>query len=108
MSGSDKHKKIVALNKAMAHELRVRALDELRKAEVSVAPGKKFRGLSPRELERLFECPLSNVSYHVRELEKLGVIEEIGSRQVRGANQHFYRITEWAREPVQNRLDEIS
>ncbi len=64
--------------------------------------------VSPRELSEALRQPLSNVSYHVRELEKLGVIEEIGSRQVRGANQHFYRITEWAREPGQNRLDEIS
>lgn len=51
------------------------------------------RPLSATELRDLFNEPgyyLSLVSYHARELEKVGVIEEIGSRQVRGATEKFY------------------
>jgi hypothetical protein len=33
------------------------------------------------------------VAYHVRVLRKLGMIELVGTRQVRGATQHFYRGT---------------
>jgi hypothetical protein len=31
------------------------------------------------------------VAYHVRVLRKLGMIELVETRQVRGATQHFYR-----------------
>lgn len=50
--------------------------------------------LSASQLRDLFMEPschyLSIVSYHARELEKAGVIEEAGSRQVRGATETFY------------------
>jgi DNA-binding transcriptional ArsR family regulator len=46
--------------------------------------------LSPKELAGLEKQSLSLVSYHVRELVRLGAIEIAGHRQVRGALQHFY------------------
>ena len=46
--------------------------------------------LSPKELADLEKQSLSLVSYHVRQLDKLGAIKVVGHRQVRGALQHFY------------------
>jgi DNA-binding transcriptional ArsR family regulator len=47
--------------------------------------------ISPRELADRLDEGLSNVSYHVRVLAEQGVIEEVATKQVRGATQHFYR-----------------
>jgi hypothetical protein len=49
---------------------------------------------SPRELATLFGREVPNVNHHVRLLEKMGFIEEVGSRQVRGAVEHFFRAIE--------------
>jgi len=49
--------------------------------------------LSPRELAEIEKQSLSLVSYHVRRLVKLGALELVDSRQVRGSLQHFYRPT---------------
>lgn len=46
---------------------------------------------SPKELADRLGEPLGNVSYHVRELLYAGVLQKAGTRQVRGAVQHFYR-----------------
>jgi DNA-binding transcriptional ArsR family regulator len=77
--GADNH----ALLAALRHPLRRRIL--------RVMADKK--PISPRELADRLEEPLSNVSYHVRVLAEHGVIEEVSTKQVRGAKQHFYR---WA------------
>lgn len=52
------------------------------------------RPLSPRELELVLEkkVSLSTVSYHVRRLVDLDVLVLVGTRQVRGAVQRFYRL----------------
>ncbi len=34
---------------------------------------------------------MGNVSYHVKKLVSLGVVELVDKRQVRGAVEHFYR-----------------
>lgn len=49
---------------------------------------------SPAELALFFGEDITKVSYHVRKLAKLGAIEEVASRPVRGATEHFYRATE--------------
>ncbi|MGN6253539.1 MAG: hypothetical protein ACTHO8_00905 [Solirubrobacterales bacterium] len=49
---------------------------------------------SPNELAREFGVNLSNLSYYVRKLPRLGAIEEVDSRPVRGATEHFYRAIE--------------
>lgn len=46
---------------------------------------------SPRELSTTLSQPLSNVSYHVRVLASCGALELVGTKQVRGSMQHFYR-----------------
>lgn len=51
--------------------------------------------LSPSELASIFDCDdwyLSKVAYHVRKLEEDGALEEVDTRRVRGALEHFYVI----------------
>jgi hypothetical protein len=54
------------------------------------------RPLSSAELVRVFdgEVVLSSVAYHVRRLSELGVLELTGTRQVRGAIEHFFRLAD--------------
>jgi DNA-binding transcriptional ArsR family regulator len=66
--------------KAMSHPLRVRVLAMLRE-----------RKSSPRELAELLGATLGTTAYHVRTLEKLGLIELVDERPVRGAIEHYYR-----------------
>jgi len=76
------------LARATAHPLRVSILEIL-----GIDGG---RILSPRELSRELQIPLSNTNYHVTELAKGGLIELVRERQVRGATEHFYRLPEAA------------
>jgi hypothetical protein len=46
---------------------------------------------SPVEIARLIGEPVYKVGYHVHQLEEFGLVELVGTRQVRGATQHFYR-----------------
>ena len=66
--------------KALAHPLRAAVLVELNK-----------RTASPVDLARELDVPLPNVSYHVRTLVDLDCIELVGTKQRRGALEHFYR-----------------
>ncbi len=66
--------------KAMSHPLRVRILALLDE-----------RPASPVELANWLGARLGTVAYHVRTLERLGLIELIGKNRVRGAIEHHYR-----------------
>jgi DNA-binding transcriptional ArsR family regulator len=66
---------------AMRHPLRARILRLLVERGV----------MSPAELSRALPAELSDVSYHVRRLEKLECAELVDTRPVRGALEHFYR-----------------
>jgi DNA-binding transcriptional ArsR family regulator len=66
--------------KAMSHPLRVRILAILME-----------RKASPVELAQVLEGTLGTVSYHVRTLHQLGLIELVGETRVRGAVEHHYR-----------------
>lgn len=68
------------LVKALSHPLRARILTILNE-----------RTASPVELSKKLGERLTNVSYHVRQLQKYGCIELVEERPVRGANEHFYR-----------------
>src|SRR5436305_6005560 len=68
--------------KAMAHPARVQILAALNK-----------RVMSPTMYSKEFGGRLQNVSYHFRALAKYGLIEEVGSRPVQGATEHFYAAT---------------
>jgi DNA-binding transcriptional ArsR family regulator len=72
------------LARATAHPLRVSILEIL-----GIDGG---RVLSPSDLGRELQIPLSNTNYHVTELAKAGLIELVRERQVRGATEHFYRL----------------
>ncbi len=70
------------LAKAMSHPLRVQILALMNE-----------RPWSSREVERETGEGLSQVSYHVKVLKDLKLIEETSNRPVRGAVEHFYRAT---------------
>ncbi|MFL5833894.1 MAG: winged helix-turn-helix domain-containing protein [Solirubrobacterales bacterium] len=70
--------------KAMEHPLRARVLRLLVERGV----------LSPAQLARLLNADVKEVSYHVRQLEKLDCAELVEERPVRGVVEHFYRATE--------------
>jgi DNA-binding transcriptional ArsR family regulator len=72
------------LARATAHPLRVSILEIL-----GLDGG---RTMSPSDLCRELQIPLSNTNYHVTELAKAGLIELVRERQVRGATEHFYRL----------------
>jgi hypothetical protein len=68
--------------RALAHPARIQILADLNK-----------RIESPSGFASRCDEKLQNVSYHFRELQKYGCIEEVYSRPVRGAIEHFYRAT---------------
>ena len=69
--------------KAMSHPLRVRILALLDE-----------RTASPVELAGWLEATLGTVAYHVRTLERMGLIELVRETRVRGAVEHHYRSKE--------------
>ncbi|HWE14939.1 MAG TPA: winged helix-turn-helix domain-containing protein [Solirubrobacteraceae bacterium] len=72
--------------RALAHPLRVRILALLAEGEAS-----------PVQLVQRLEATLGTVAYHVRTLEKLGLIEMVATHQRRGATEHVYRAREHPR-----------
>jgi DNA-binding transcriptional ArsR family regulator len=81
-------KKITTLDdpryvKALSHPLRVRILAILEE-----------RTASPVQLAELLEASLGVVSYHVRTLERFGLIKLVRTNPVRGAVEHHYRANE--------------
>jgi Helix-turn-helix domain len=83
--------------KAFAHPLRVQILTILNE-----------RVASPNLLSQDLDQNLNLVAYHVRVLERYECVELVGTKQRRGATEHFYRATrrqflsnsEWARMPA--------
>lgn len=69
------------------------------------------RRASPNEIAAELGEEVGNVSYHVKKLLSLGVVELVDRRQVRGAVEHFYRAVtlslvsdeEWAKLSVEER-----
>jgi DNA-binding transcriptional ArsR family regulator len=88
------------LVRVVAHPLRVQALSILTE-----------RPASPKELAAELGSPVGNVSYHVRELEEVGLIELVDEKKRRGAVEHFYRAIarpllsaeEWERLSLEDR-----
>src|SRR4051794_6155618 len=83
--------------KAMSHPLRVRILAMLEE-----------RTASPVELAGWLGASLGTVAYHVRTLERIGLVELVRETRVRGAVEHHYRSKErprvsdeaWAAAPA--------
>jgi DNA-binding transcriptional ArsR family regulator len=55
-------------------------------------------GLGPKELAKAIKAPLSNVSYHVRELARLGAVQIVRTAPASGSIIHFYEATPLVRE----------
>ncbi|HET7574060.1 MAG TPA: winged helix-turn-helix domain-containing protein [Solirubrobacterales bacterium] len=70
------------LMRALAHPHRVEALHILNR-----------RMASPKELSAAVDCSVSAMAYHVRELEKAGMVELVREEPRRGSTEHFYRGT---------------
>ena len=68
---------------ALNHPVRVKALTILTE-----------RIASPKEIADEIDVPLSTVSYHVRVLDDLALIEKMEEEPVRGAVAHFYKALE--------------
>ncbi len=49
--------------------------------------------LGPKELAAVTRKPIPGVSYHVRELARLGAIEVVEEEKRRGSVAHFYEAT---------------
>jgi hypothetical protein len=85
------------LIKAMSHPFRAMALTVLSE-----------RVASPKELSEELDEQLHRAAYHVRVLKELGCIEEVATKQRRGATEHYYRAVErsvlwgryWAEVPM--------
>lgn len=84
MSGATEEIGQKALNKQLAHvvahDVRVKALTVLDE-----------RTASPKEVAAVLRERLGTVGHHIRELVKLGLVELVEERPVRGAVEHFYR-----------------
>ena len=72
--------------KALAHPLRIRLLALLGE-----------RDASPVQLAEHVDATLGTVAYHVRTLERLGLIELVATHQRRGATEHVYAAREHPR-----------
>jgi DNA-binding transcriptional ArsR family regulator len=72
--------------KALAHPLRIRILAMLEE-----------RDASPVQLAEHLEATLGTVAYHVRTLERFGLIEMVATHQRRGATEHVYAVREHPR-----------
>jgi DNA-binding transcriptional ArsR family regulator len=78
--GRPAHEQLV---KGLSHPVRAKCLDVLAQ-----------RIASPKEISEVLDEDLSNVSYHVRVLGELELIELVKEESVRGAVAHFYKAVE--------------
>lgn len=78
--GRPGHEQLV---KGLSHPVRTQCLTVL-----------SDRVASPREISEILDEDLSNVSYHVRVLSELGLIELVSEEPVRGAVAHYYKAVE--------------
>jgi DNA-binding transcriptional ArsR family regulator len=65
--------------KALGHPIRARVLAAL-----------DGREASPTELSRQFDVDLGNIAYHVKGLERDGLLRLVRTEPRRGALEHFY------------------
>jgi len=94
------------LAKALSHPLRQRILERLS------VDGEA----SPTQIARVLDERLPNVAYHVRVLLELNCVELVGTRQVRGALEHYYRAIahpwldaeQWAQLPASFRRQALA
>jgi DNA-binding transcriptional ArsR family regulator len=76
---------VAAAFRGLGHPTRLQILEQLRR-DGPMSPVQLVRRLQPR-------TALGNVSHHARELRAMGLIVPAGTEPVRGALQHFYRLS---------------
>ena len=79
-----------AAYKAIGHGIRARLL-----AQMILAPR---TACCPRDLAKSLDESLGVVAYHVRILERLGMLKLARTKPARGATTHYYRLTALGRE----------
>jgi DNA-binding transcriptional ArsR family regulator len=82
-----------ALLAALSHQLRRRILRRMRGEEM----------VSPRQMAREFDLPISNIAYHVRVLAGCGAVTLVRVKPVRGSIKHYYRSSlqqPWAQQII--------
>jgi len=79
---------------AFVHPLKLRILALMAQPPPPrpVPEGAPEPGWSPTSLYVALGVPLGNVSYHVHQLEKAGLIELVAVKQRRGALEHYYTL----------------
>ena len=79
---------------AFVHPLKLRILALMAEPPPprAVSEGSPEPGWSPNSLYVAAGEALGNVSYHVRQLEKAGLIELVAVKQRRGALEHYYTL----------------
>lgn len=102
------------LAKGLAHPLRAEILAFLAEQEIASPVEMHRAGLGRKSaVKDPKKKKLSNISYHVRVLEDLGLVREVDSRPVRGSVEHFYEATarmlldidEWSKLPKEAKND---
>lgn len=101
------------LAKGLTHPLRAEILAFLNDQQQIASPAEMDRAGLGRDCATNGKNTLSNISYHVRVLEDLGLVREVDSRPVRGSVEHFYEasarmlldIEEWAKLPKGAKTD---
>ncbi len=68
------------------HPIRLAVMDSLRRSPLPLSP-------SDMCALNISSAPLGSVSYHVRALAKLGLLEQTYTLPRRGATEHFYRLS---------------
>lgn len=77
----------------MKWEVVARALVNRTRMEIWDLIAAQEEKFSPKRLADASGVALGTVSYHVRELHAVGLLTRVGSRQVRGATEHFYVVS---------------
>ena len=77
--------RVAAAFRGVSHPTRIQILEALRNG-APLSPAELVREMTPRRA-------LGSVSHHTRELRTLGLVRPAGTEAVRGALQHFYRLS---------------
>lgn len=86
MTSANGHFNWDSLIRLLVHPVKVAIIEAMEWVEVPV---------SPRELDRILDeqFGVSLVSYHMRTLADVGVVEKVRQQSVRGALQTFYSLS---------------
>jgi DNA-binding transcriptional ArsR family regulator len=101
------------LAKALSHPLRAEILAFLNEQQIASPAEMDRAGVGQNRNPDPVNSKLSNISYHVRVLDDLGLVKQVRSRPVRGSVEHFFEanarmlldIEEWSRLPKRTKND---